>query len=1091
MISSFFDKISAPVKSFTYDKPQTPAKITGELLQKKAREVQVRISDSRVVHATLKQEIPEKPGQTVSIDGRNIEKMEVKKHINTQVEEGKKQEGKAETDKLLDRLQIKPSQESREALEALQKHGVELTRGNVMAFITSKNLLNQVMEDLNPEKALELMNKNIDLDRTSLQELAQLLKEAPTSKEGFSFLKWLGIKKEMTTEQAEKIATKIYGSKMGKDITDTIKALDRIGMTPSKNKIEAVQQVLDKVHALRDIREEALLEPLKGKVDATLDHLFKLNQSMVSGKVETEPVAGGKATSYRAYQGDAGAVQPLSSSDLERMEESIANQLRSEGLDVSQERMTTAKTFLKNSIPVTAETIERMEALKEAVRVVAEKLDPEKVAAMQKAGIQVEKTDVTEIARWLQEYETQIKEESFASRGEMTAKEKEAILKNLQQQIEKLGKMDEVQLLKLVRQGGDLKLSQLAPMADQGIITTLSETDQQVLKMAEVLGRLSDFSLEAAAHHQRQQAPMTLESLAQSQQIVAENPAKALPLESQTTEGIEKAQEAMEAYLVQRGASAHAVQQHGEFDAARALSLQQLPLTETRVAQLYELRGAVENLHQNLTVATVQQAVSQQMSPEQMSIYELEAFMNGMKVAGTPTITLEQGLERMEIFNILQQADPDTLAFLHKHQIPITAASLASTQALIEGNQTEDHYKQKMNIDTRTDPMTLPKELPKALETLISRHVMEMAPQSIQDQDALAEMKSLARAIIANEMPLNRENMQELMQIQRQLQTILQDPRGFMGTSPGTISPETTLQQIAQQFQPSSKESGEIQPEQMQRITKNLESMKALLASESRQNGALSLMVKNAIPVNLEEVRQTGLFLQNKNQMGHLLGELTDRLLQYSDKSDHPARQAALQLQTLMHQVGEQLHKGKPPAADLYRQIGHILQEAEKGMTEMNAGERESFGRSSEQLMNALQLQSQLNREDSVFQLPFMMNGEAKNLQMFFMNDQKGKKIDPEDMSILFNFDTENMGNLNIFLGVKYKKIVMKMGVDQEEDRQWMERFSNQLHETMEELGYEIKDFSFRVEEEQHTLTLADEVQKFRGLRSGILDLQI
>ncbi|SDY60824.1 DUF6240 domain-containing protein [Tindallia californiensis] len=1166
MISSFFDKISVPVKSLTYEKPQTPQTITGELMKKNGREVQVRISDSRIVKAMLRQEIQEKPGEMVSIDRKNIEEMEVKKAANKQMAETEGQKGKEETDKVLERFQIKANQESREALETLQNHGVEITRGNIMTFMTSKQLLSKVMEDFNPQKALALIEKNIDLDRSSLQELAQLLKETPEKAENFSFLKWLGLKKEMTTEEAEKVARKLYGSKMGKDVTDTIKALDRMGMNVTKSRIDSVQQIMDKVYALRELREEILLEPLKGKMEPTLDTLYKLNKGLATGGLPKASEEGEKQmTSYHRQHPSSLAVtsaSTLSAADLERMEEDIARQLRAEGLEVNEERMVTAKSFLKNNVPVTAENIQRMEALKEAVKTVTDKLDPEKVAAMQKAGINAEKTDVTEIARWLQEYENRSDEkngetsrstDSESRTGEeplqkMNGKEKEAILKKLEQQMEKLGKLDEKQLLKLVRQGGDLKLSHLAPIAEKVTITNLSQADQQVLKMAELLGRLNDFSLEAAAHHQRQQAPMTLESLVQSQQLVADHPEKALPPESRTPEGAEKAQQVMETYLVQRGASAHALQQHTDFEAARALSLQQLPLTEERIAQLYELRGAVENMQQNMTVEDVQKL-------QRMDSFALDQVTLNQAVSaeygGKMTASLGQLMERMEVVNTLQQIQPETLAFHEKQNLPMTAVALELTQQWIKGEITEATYRKEMNEmladmkpatekttelagqkgnegqqinqsseklpDKLPEGITKPREVPAGMDTLISRHLQEMMPHLGRESEEMILAKQAARALMVNEMPLSRENLQQMMQILKQQEIIQTNSSQVVREAPEDIDRQTSISQLSQMIRqmgevseksearsvmipgetdPGTSRNHELQPrnitpEQMERLNQNMTVLKALASDESRQDSVLSLMVKNAMPVNLEEVRQTGLFLQNKNQIGQLLGELTERLLQYSDKPEHPVRQAALQLQELMQQAGDSLRKGQPPAPDLYRQIGNVLQGAEQEMASMSSGDRESFGRSAEQLMNALQLQSQLNREDAVYQLPFMMNGEAKNLQMFFMNDQKGKKIDPKDMSVLFNFETSHLGNLNIFVGVKYKKIVMKMGVEKEEDRQWMESFSEKLHETMEELGYEIKDFSFRVEEEQHTLSLADEVQKFRGLRSSLLDLQI
>ncbi|SMP67311.1 DUF6240 domain-containing protein [Anoxynatronum buryatiense] len=1134
MISSFFDKINAPVRQPTYGRPDNRQALTGVLLEKNGREVSVLVSDARVVKALLKEPLQQEPGEKVAIDRRQIEQMETQeKKTDEKMPQEKMTEEKTAAhpaDKLLERLQVPVNEDTRKALENLEKFGLEVNRGNLMALTTAKSLLEQVTGQLTHEKALKLLEQQIDLERTSLQELAQRLREMPEEKEKFSFLKFLGLKKEMTTSEAEKQAQKIYGQKMGKDVADAIKALDKQGITISRQQVDRLINLQEKIFGLKDLKDETLTEVLKGKIEPSLENIYKLHRGVRQGMVASQAAVG----SGKGY-GDPVSVPSaaLHPAELARMTDEIARHLQTEGMEVNEERIRMAGVLLTGGVAVTGDTLEQMESLKAAVQLVTEKLDVHLLAALEKAGIQVEKEDIRQLAEWIREHEAlqgtgkesgSQASDTTAGSAATNAEAVKATMEQLEQQLDKLSQLDEKQLAQLIRQGGSLRLEQLAPVAERITLSGLSETDQQALRLAQTLGRLSEMNLDMAALHLRRQAPMTLQQLVATQEMwktqqlegtVSGDAGKeeALPMADAS-----RVDQVVAQYLAQQGIAPAAGGAHEDLEALRALGRQHLPLEESRVSQLYAMRGAVENLQQ-MTLDEARQLVTPSSGVvEEKPLADLvpQALLQP-EGAGS----LEAGFQKIELLQLLQQLTPDALALHLKHDLPLTPEALKLTLQLLGGQIDMEKYRQEMALhigrltnenpltdrenmahstDTRRqlENITMPREMDGRMEMLLNRHVAEQFPHASSDPETGALMKAAAHALMAQQMPVKRDSLQQMMQLMR-LADDVEQRLHQQGTLPADRGGAPVMQQSLEELMNSLKVTAKeetVLPTapttyQLEQMATTLSSLQALAGETDRKESLLSLLIKNATPLTLQEVKQMDLFLQNRHQTGQLLGQMMDLLKEQGNSGNRYAQEAAQQLSRLMEQATGQLRSGQGADEQLYREAARILRDLEPALQQMNPEARENLGQAGERLLNSLELQQQLNREDTVFQLPFMLGGQLQNLQVYFMNQRKNKKIDPQDMTVLLNFDTRHMGNLNVFVGVKYKKIVMKIGVARQEDKDWIDSRRAQLEEMLAAMDFEIKDLSYRVEEEQHLMSLAEDLQAFRGLRHGRLDLRI
>lgn len=582
----------------------------------------------------------------------------------------------------------------------------------------------------------------------------------------------------------------------------------------------------------------------------------------------------------------------------------------------------------------------------------------------------------------------------------------------------------------------------------------------------------------------------------------------------------------VEAVLTKQGIPLNEMPAHRDVEMLTAMERQQLPLNEEQVSRMYALRGAVETLQQ-MTLDEVrlelagssaqasETAVQDPVPDEARQI--LESLRENQPQPGTMP-SVEWGLQKLELMEILRKLGPDALVFHEKHQLPVTMEAFKWTILLLENQITLSEYRQIMSPlmdgNPLPDQMASPAETDQRMELLLQKHLQELFPGSSEKGDTQETLQELAKAMMRQQMPVNRESLQEMMPLLRmkemvmerlpdQANTPLSDKTGDNGSTPGNMEPKSptspmlqqTLHQLSEWVGKNSLDNNANQSRGADRkattILSQLESLKALTADPERRDSLLSLLIKNAIPLQMQDVRQMDSFLQNRQQLFHLMDRMMELLKQQGDRPDHPARQGAQRLEQLMKQAADQVRAGREPNPDLFRETARILRDLEPAMQQMSSAVRESFSQTGERLLNTMDMQQQLNREDTVFQLPFMLGGQMQNMQVYFLNRHKNKKIDINDMTVLLNFDTRHLGNMNVFVGVKYRKVVMKIGVQRMEDKDWIDRRKEVLEKLMTDMGYEIRDLSYRVDEEQHVMSLAEEAGRFSGFRQGRLDLRI
>lgn len=774
----------------SYIKVPSSSKIKGTLLEIDENKIKVGIGSERALDITLNKPMEAQVGEDIVIDRRNIVDSRLVKQTDEVLEEEQAvQDFQSKYDYILESLDIPINDESIEAVKSLESYGIDITKENILSFMLAKEQLSDIGEKLDYDIAVKLIEKDINFEKESLQKVLQEVQKVQGEKRPFSFLRFLGIKKDMSTEEAEKIAYKIYGDKTGKDVTDIIKALDKAGLDTSKKNIEAINNVFSKLHNIKDIENRTIIDSVKNKIETSIDNLYKLKNAIVGGVIEAEQKLGQLAS--RVYGTYSGAVGIITEKELTQIEGDIKDRLQYMEIKVTDEIVKLSKDVISRGLDLTKENLQKIMTVKGAVIELNSGLDYEKTALLMASGVEVEKVDVVELRDMI---------------------DIEYSIENTEHDIE-----------------------------------------------------------HASSRHSPEQIPVEHGM----EHIIAEHSTEHISMEN-----IE-----------------HIPVEHDTGHVTAKPDIWHIP-TE---------RGT----------------------------------------------TL--GLDRLEILEPVE------------------------------------------NISVRN----------------------ENTEQDKIDKNILTDAKRTEE--IADKM----RNMVDMLK--------------------------------------------HIPPEE--------------------KNTIISLLMKNAMPLTLKEVQNLSFFLGNQRQIGHQL----DEILNLIDKNENmEIIKITKELKQVVNKINKNIKEGKQIGEEPYKEVVSLLKELENKSPFLTKEDKGILQKNGERLLDSLELQLQLNREDMVLQLPLIMNEHLKNLQIYIMKDKKGgKKIDPQNMSILLNFDTNNMGNVNIYVAVNYKNIVMKMGLASKEDQNLIEKYSNELGKHLESLGYNLKDLSFRISGDNHILSMVGETGERELKIKRLLDVRI
>ncbi|WXR60695.1 DUF6240 domain-containing protein [Peptostreptococcaceae bacterium AGR-M142] len=414
-------------------------KVKGEIIEVRSNDkFDMKIDENSYAKVELKKNMDLIKGQMKEIDSKDIKKIKLMSKEEYQNSLNQEKEVKGKLEEVLDRYNIENTKENMEALKELKKHNVKLSRDSILSYTSLKKNMENVVKNMGYEKAMKLIAKGVNFSKDSIgriaTELDKLVKEEK-----------YGIKsesKEISFDEARKIAKELYGSTMGKDILDIIRSMAKAGETITKSKVDSMFDLFTKIEDIKDIDSKIIINMKDESV--SIASLYNNKNYVKQSNIES-------SFSHAVYKNEA---VKLSAKDIKLMNEDIKKYLEDNNVDSNKENIKIAGELLRANKAVTKENIDYINDTKSKIDKLTKNLDHKTAVILEQRGIDLENENIDKI---LNEIENITKEDKKqVSKKDMNSKEVKALVDKIKNM-----KLDKATLVKLVENKGDITFKEI------------------------------------------------------------------------------------------------------------------------------------------------------------------------------------------------------------------------------------------------------------------------------------------------------------------------------------------------------------------------------------------------------------------------------------------------------------------------------------------------------------------------------------------------------------------------------------------------------------------------------------------------------
>lgn len=372
-----------------YQTIQRNFEVRGEVLKKQGKEIRIQTDDGTRMDILLKKDMDVKSGQTTVINRKDIESIKVVS--KEQETEELKEEDKEK--KQLQEKNVRDTPENREALKSLNRFGVDPTKENIEKLASLKQMLDNMKGYLSLDVIAELRSRGLNVDEMSLVDLDKVVKEIKAlDREDLSrSISRKDLVSPISNKEAQAIAKELYGSEMGKDILDSIKALKRIGVEPTKDKVDELHDIFSKLYNIQEVDTKTISDAMDSGEEISIDLLYKLKNYIRSSSLEVST----GATTYRQ------PIKGLSEKDLTAMEGEIRGLLKELGL--SEEYLPLAKELLASGKDMSPDALVDIQSLRDALADLQKMMDKDTAALLVDKGMDILGQDIRALLEMVKE----------------------------------------------------------------------------------------------------------------------------------------------------------------------------------------------------------------------------------------------------------------------------------------------------------------------------------------------------------------------------------------------------------------------------------------------------------------------------------------------------------------------------------------------------------------------------------------------------------------------------------------------------------------------------------------------------------------
>ncbi len=181
--------------------------------------------------------------------------------------------------------------------------------------------------------------------------------------------------------------------------------------------------------------------------------------------------------------------------------------------------------------------------------------------------------------------------------------------------------------------------------------------------------------------------------------------------------------------------------------------------------------------------------------------------------------------------------------------------------------------------------------------------------------------------------------------------------------------------------------------------------------------------------------------------------------------------------------------KTKKTYKDMYEKLEFIKHAVEQS----NQPQKNEVLNKIDNIQNNLKFINDLNNHSTYIQIPLNILGEKTTGELYvLMKGSKGKKIDPQNASVLVSLNTPNLGQIDSLINVNKKNISLNIRVEEQSIISFIKGNYIQLYNSLLDKGYKLVDVKYRlIEEEVNALNAERAIIKELNLNNQSIDFKI
>ena len=463
--------------------------------------------------------------------------------------------------------------------------------------------------------------------------------------------------------------------------------------------------------------------------------------------------------------------------------------------------------------------------------------------------------------------------------------------------------------------------------------------------------------------------------------------------------------------------------------AVRILGYNNMEITEDNIQAVKEADSQVNGIMRRMTPATTLQMIREQQNPLEMSMEELDSYLNEQdKDLSKDTEKFSKYLQKLDRAGSISEDEREAYIGIYRMFRQIEKTDGAVVGSLVASGA-EMNFKNLLsavrtgkdkNMDIRIDEEYGCLEQLLWKNTTIDTQIMAGFTQNEQSMDSTSQdSQAKYYARLSGEI---KDELAEHTDVQK-----LQDMK---------LNEATTIEQFAQDLKNAETQSGETKAQNLQTFQNTMQTVQEI------EDAVIQSLIDYEQPISTDNIQAASMLIM---QRGELYKQIFGRSGAASTKNDTTVNDAFETEGSAVHSLAiaaDQAIEGLTDAESAKQSYKELVTEASKAVEEMiyEQGSNRIDIKAAKALCKGLSLAGKFAEEEN-YELPVNIKGEltSVNLKIYHNQAKTGK--------VAITFETENLGKVAAEFDVTQNKVSGMVAFEDSSNKQDMEQIKSTLEE--------------------------------------------